>query len=435
MLGSLLGKLGFGKLAHNTALNVLWQAGRVGLQAAWIVAAAWVLGAAEYGKLAGLAGFAVTLGAFVGWGTGYLLLQGVSREPAMLGPHWHRALRIVLVTGLVLCLAFAGIAHRYVNSGVELSILVAIGLAELVCVPLVNTASFAFQARERLGWSGAVVTLLSGLRLVSVLGLGATVGTATLSTYAGLHLAASILSALFALYSVRHVLRPTGHGLKMSHRDFRTGAAYATAWSAGTATSELDKTLSLQFAGAEANGVYSVAYRFASVLTLPVASLVLAAQPRLFRLGATTGGSGASPLPAIVGTCILLGSIASVCLLAFSYAIPAIFGAQFEASAHIARTLSLLPPLYALRLIGSTVLMTSGRQIARILVDASGALLMSVLALRLLPEHGISVMAWIMTGVEAWLALWAWILVWRTPRRHTRPPLGEDFNHQISDPP
>lgn len=421
MLGSLLSKLGLGRLAHSTASNVLWQAARVSLQAAWIVAAAWLLGAAEYGKLAGLAGLAVTLGGIVGWGTGYLLLQGVSRDPAALGPHWRRALYLVHATGLVLCLAFVAFAQYYLASGVELSVLVSVGLAELVCVPLVNTASFAFQARERLGWSGAVVTLLSGLRLASVVVLGMAIGMTTLTTYAWFHLAVSVLSALFAIYCVQRVLQPSGGNLKVGKDIFRSGTAYAAAWSTGTASSELDKTLSLHLAGAEASGVYSVAYRFASVLTLPIASLVLAAQPRMFRLHRDSDAPSVSPLPKIAGACVLLGLIASILLFSFSYAIPPIFGPQFENSAHIARLLVALPPLYALRLVGGSVLMTSGRQWTRVVVDSSGVVLMGILAFLLIPEHGISAMAWIITSTEAWLAAMAWFFIWTARRRRTLP--------------
>lgn len=424
MMASLLKQIGLGRMAHNTVMNVLWQMARVALQTFWLIAAARVLGVAGYGQLAGLAGLAATFGGFVGWGAGYLLLQDVSRDPAALGLHWRRAVLLVIATGLACCAFFVGVAHHYVDSGVGIGVLVTLGLAELICVPLINTASFAFQAKERLGWSGAVVTLLTGTRLIAISLLWTSSIIVAVSTYVYWHLGVSVLSALFALVSVHRVLKPNSATLHFTRRDLLTGTAYAAAWSTNTATTELDKTLVLHLSGAESSGTYSAAYRIASVLTLPAASLVLAAQPRLFRLGHQAQTTG-SPLPRIAIACFSLGLAASCLLLALSYAIPIILGMQFDDAARFARMLAAFPPLYALRLVGGSVLMTSGRQWIRIAVEASGAMLLSFLVIYSIPAHGVSVMPVIVTATEAWLALASWLLVWKTRPRHTRTLLPQ----------
>lgn len=422
MTASWLKRLGFGRMAHNAIMNLLWQLARVASQALWLIAAARILGVHEYGQFAGLAGLAVTFGGLVGWGSGYLMLQNVSRDAAALSGSWRSSMRMVQLSGLIFCLLFVLLAHYAINTSTSTFVLVAIGLAELVCTPVVNLASFAFQARERLGWSGAVVMMLSASRLAAVLALGLGGDVVTMSSYVLWHLAASVLCALFAVVSIHLVLKPRSVSVRPAGKDSASGTKYAIAWSTNTATSEIDKTLALHFSGPEASGVYAAAYRVASALTLPVASLVLAAQPRLFRLGSTPDQTAASPLPKIIATCIALGFLASVLLLLVSRTLPALLGPSFEETARLAWMLAALPPLYALRLVGGSVLMTTGHQVARIAVDLSAILLMMTLATIFVTQYGIAAMPGILTATEAWLAVASWGCVWRfSSRIHSSP--------------
>src|SRR5690606_24200635 len=62
----------------------------------------------------------------------------------------------------------------------------------------------------------------------------------------------------------------------------REGLPFTVSGLAGTAGSELDKTLVLRSAGDAAAGQYSAAYRLVMAATLPVNSLILASAPRMF---------------------------------------------------------------------------------------------------------------------------------------------------------
>ena len=66
------------------------------------------------------------------------------------------------------------------------------------------------------------------------------------------------------------------------------GAEYALAASTGSAYNDLDKAMLSHFGMSAANGIYTMAYRAIDLATMPAASMEAAAEPRLFRLGATS---------------------------------------------------------------------------------------------------------------------------------------------------
>lgn len=424
MLSRLLQILGLGRMAHNTLLNSAWQGLRILLQGLWIVIAARLLGAYGYGQLAGLTGLATTLGGLVGLGTGYLLLQNVSRNPASLCSNWRRAILWTCTSGMLMASFFVALSHASVDSRVAWPSLVAIGIAELVCMPLIHVASFAFQARERLGWAGALVSVMSLARLLAAALLWWNSGQATISQYLWLHATVSILSAGFALVSVQLLLRPSDHKSSACHGDTIEGLKYAAAWTTNNATTELDKTLVLQLAGAGASGVYAAAYRLASVLTLPVASLVLAAQPRLFRAAMPGAHDQASSLvPRLLLGSVGYGLLAGGLLLLAAPLLPLLLGTEFEEASKLARWLLALPPLYAIRLLGSSLLMTRGRQMTRIMCEACGAVLLAALAFSFVPTGGATAMALIVTATETTVAIMVWTFVGLggNPVSHIRP--------------
>lgn len=417
MLAKLLRQFGLGRIAHNTVLGTFWQFTRIAGQALWVIVIARSLGPSGYGAFAGIAGLATTLGGLAGLGTSYLLLQNVSRDHSAFGAHWRKAVLTTLCSGLVLAALFAGTADQILKNQTYAAAIVAIGISEVVCYPLMYTATFAFQAHERLGWSGSLTAIMSITRLSAAILFWYTATTHDLPTYACFHFAASALSALCALILVHVMLHPPRTRFALRAHEIREGLSFSAVWFTGNAVTELDKPLALRLAGSQVAGIYSAAYRLVSVLTLPVASLALAAQPRLFRQGENPTGENSHLVRHLALIAASYGLAASLALLALAGILPMLLGHAFEPAARAARLLLLVPPLYALRLIGNAVLMTSGRQLVRVLIEVPGILLLIGLALLWVPKYGLAGIAMTVTTSEASLAACVWGALWNTKRK------------------
>jgi len=417
MLLDALRRIGLGKLAHNTVLGTFWQFTRIAAQSLWVVLVARSLGPSGYGTFAGVAGLATTLSGFAGLGTGLLLLQNVSRDHSMFDAHWRRALLTTFWSGLLLGLVFFVIAQAITGSVASAFAVSAIGASELVCFPIVYAAGFAFQAHEHLGWSNALAACMSIARLLAVLVFWCAGTTLDLTTYAGFHLAASIIGALSAIAIVHFVLRPHPARYSLQPGELREGLGYSMVWLTGNALTELDKTLVLRLSGNAVAGMYSAAYRLVSALMLPVAALVLAAQPRLFRQSAVASKENPRLLKHLAGVALAYGLAASVALLFLAPLLPILLGHAFEPAVEAARCLLLLPPVYALRLVGNTALMTNGKQMSRVLIEGSGIVGLVGLALLWMPRHGVAGAALTITTTETLLAIMVWTVFWNGRNR------------------
>jgi O-antigen/teichoic acid export membrane protein len=417
MLAKALRQFGLGRMAHNTVLGTFWQFARIAGQALWVIVIARSLGPSGYGTFAGIAGLATTLGGLAGLGTGFLLLQNVSRSHSTFGAHWRKAMLTTLASGLLLAILFSGITHLIVKDHASVAVIAAIGISEVVCYPLVYAAGFAFQAHERLGWSGSLAAMMSGARLFAVIVFWFSATTRDLATYAWFHFAASVLSALYALTLVHVMLRPPRTRFVLRANEVREGLSFSAVWFTGNAVTELDKTLALRLAGSEIAGIYSAAYRLVSVLTLPVASLALAAQPRLFRQDTNQAGGNPHLVRHLALVATAYGLVASVALIFLSGLLPLLLGQAFEPAVRAARLLILVPPLFALRLIGSTVLMTTGRQLTRVLIEVPGIVLLIGLALLWMPKYGLAGIAMTVTTTEALLVVGVWGVLCNAKRK------------------
>ena len=405
-------------MAHNTVLGTFWQVVRIAGQALWVIVMARSLGPSGYGTFAGIAGLATTLGGLVGLGTGYLLLQNVSRNPSTFGTHWLQAKLTTLFSGIVLVPLFAGLAYLVVKQHAVINVIVAIGVSELVCYPLVYVAGFAFQAHERMGQAGLVTAIMSGLRLLAIVVFLFAAPTRDLASYVWFHLAASISGALIALSIVHASLRPARARFSLRTKEVREGLSFSAVWFTGNAVTELDKTLALRLAGSELAGIYSVAYRMINALTLPVASLAQAAQPRLFRQATDRTAGGGLLVRHLVLVALVYGLAVSVVVWLCAGLLPLLLGQAFVHAAEAARLLIFLPPLVALRQIGNTLLMTSGRQLLRVLIELPGILLLIALATILIPRYGIAGIALTVSITEAALAACVWTSLWHAGRNH-----------------
>ena len=422
---NLLSKLSGHRLAHNTALATGWQGVRVALQAVWVILLARAIGPGDYGSFAGMAGLAAALGALTGLGFGMLMIQDASRDREHFAPAWKRALVLTLASGFVLWGLYVTTAPLLFHVH-NVWLYAAIGLPELVCLPVTLVASYAFQLHERMGWAGALFSLSAIGNLVAVvLFLGFSPEHA-LRYYLPFHAATSVLAGASAIGLVVRLLAPAKAHFEISRRDIREGMGFSLMRIADTGMTSLDKTLVLLLAGNQMAGIYGSAYRLVAVLAMPATSLGMAALPRLFRVH-TPGTDAPARKSGLVGVLLAAtaayGVIAAVLAYLLSGVLPVLFGPAFAQAAQAARWLAISPLLYGLYTLGCNVLVTSHRRTLRILAQATGIAILAITALIWIPRFGLRGAVGMLLFSQGATALLLWVLVrWN---RQTNEPHSE----------
>lgn len=403
-----------GQVARGTLAATLWQGLRVGSQALWMIVIARALGPSGYGGFAGAAGLATALGSLTGLGFGLVMLQDASRDSAVFGGAWKRAVLACLASGTAFWLGFLVVAPHIVP--LPAWQLAAIGIPEVVCFPLTIVSSYAFQTRERMGWAGAMYALVPASNLGAAACFFTFASERSLAAYLPWHAGASVLAAVAGYVSVARFLKPAPASFSLTRRDAGEAFGFSLMRVVDNGLGSLDKTLVLRLAGADAAGIYTAAYRLVAVLSLPVTSLSMAALPRLFRVGAI-GGTSPSFIRRLA-TFATAGGIAALGgVLALSEIIPWLLGDAFSASANFARWLCLFPLFFGLSSLGCNVLIASQLRRQRIVVQLLGLFTLVGGMAVLVPAFGLGGAAAALMAAHGVIVLTIWGVVRHTSRQ------------------
>jgi O-antigen/teichoic acid export membrane protein len=346
------------------------------------------------------------------------MVQDASRNTEDFPAAWKRALRMTLISGLVLWGLYMAVAPVIFRIPISLWSYAAIGLPELLCFPVTIVAAYAFQLHERMGWAGALFTLIAVGNLLAVTAFLYLVPARTLVFYLPFHAVGSILAAVCATTLVARLLAPSAADFSLSKRDVREGLGFSLMRIADTGMTSLDKTLVLLLAGSQVAGIYSSAYRLVAVLAMPATSLGMAALPRLFRDHSIDGKARQSSL---IGKLLVVtaayGIVAAVLAYVLSGILPLLFGSAFAEAAQAARWLAIFPLLYGLYTLGCNVLVTSDRRTLRIIAQASGIALLAAAALLWIPRFGLKGAVGMLLFAQGATVLLLWLLVYWNRRR------------------
>lgn len=389
-----------------------WQIGRAGFQALWAIGLAHALGVQGYGTFAGLAGLATAMGALTGLGFGLLMLQRVSRSPADFSTYWGRALSSVVWSALVLGVLYIWIVQWWFRAPAGVLALIAIAVPELLLVPLATVASYAFQAKDRMGWAGAMYALPAVGNVIALIGCIIFVaGAVDFSHYLLWHLCMGLLVAAAALSVVGIILRPEWRPVTVPWDDHTEAMGFLAMRVIDTGLGNLDKSIVLRLGGAELAGHYTAAYRLAALIALPAVSLAISAGPRLFR---QAGDSAAQVrlMRRLLGVGVVLGGLGVPLAWGLSWVLPLLFGRDFDHAAELARINCLFPALLGLASLGCTMLMTCGRKRLRSVLQLVALLLLLAVMWVLVPvlQGAGAIMAlnltYLLLVVGLWSALW-----------------------------
>ncbi|CAL1240065.1 lipopolysaccharide biosynthesis protein [Candidatus Methylocalor cossyra] len=375
-----------GRLARHTGILLVGLGVRTAAQGLLFILLAQALGARGYGEFVAALAVATLFAPLVGCGATALMVRATARRSESFPVEFGRGLKLIGLTGVPLVGVVLGAAPWALGPTCSWGILVPVTVAELLCAPLVEFGGGAFQALERPVRAAILFSALAVLRLGGLLVLLDQGAPLRPEAWAVWHLAASALAAAWAMRSAAGLGRPRWSG--GLRRAAQEGFFFALGGASHRAQADLDKAILARFDGAGATGVYSAAYRFADLATLPVQALLAASLARFFRVG--EGGTRASLryavglLPVPVAYALLAG----LTLALGADFLPRLLGPSFAGAAEVVRWLAPLPLVTLLRSFLATVAGASDRQRLNGIVHGLGATCNAGLNLLWIPLWG-----------------------------------------------
>lgn len=395
--------------AQEAAQVFAWNVIRLGLQLAWVITLARSLGVKGYGEYIAVAAMAIVLGGLSGLGFGMRLYQDGARTPAQLAQRWSQTVAATWISGVLLTTLFLLVANRLMFSEAR-ALLLPLALAEIAAAPWIAQYAFLLAATGRIAAAAAVPVALAGARLVAATLLWSGIVPASVSAYAWFHMLASALAVgLVALYC-RITVQNCSVAARVTWADVRASSGFASLWASGLAQTSLDKTAAYSIGGATVAGNYSAGQRFASLLALPIDTLLMAALPRLFRAANPTESRIVKPL---FLTTLCYGAMAGSVVAMAAPLLPLVLGRDFLGAIETLRILGIYVPIYCLRVLAGNLLLAAGLKRWRIAAELTSTVGCAVLMFNLIPEYSEEGAALSLVCAEAILAALLWGALWR----------------------
>ncbi|TAN06154.1 MAG: lipopolysaccharide biosynthesis protein [Rhodanobacteraceae bacterium] len=378
-----------GPIARGTIRTTFVLGLRLLIQAGTLLLVARMLGPHQFGAFAGVAALAVILGTLSTFGTHLVLLGEVSKEPARRANVLPYAVPGTLLCGGILLVIYLLICTFALHeSGVAFTVLLAIGITEMLLQPLFGLPIAEHLALGRIARSQLLQTLPLALRLLVAATVFILPLADPLASYAYGYLIASLI-ALAVATATMPGRWPAFRTWRLPNRtELRDTAGYAALNITATSPAELDKTLATKLLPLSAAGVYAASARVIGAATLPVIAMMLSALPRLFREGQNQPTRTTHLLRWIFGAALAYSVALAVVLWFIAPVFDVIFGAKYQGIQHMIRWLCLAVPGMALRLTAGSVLMALGKPWMRVVFEVTGLVILVITAVILTTRLG-----------------------------------------------
>jgi O-antigen/teichoic acid export membrane protein len=374
------------------------------IQALYFTVIARSLGVHNYGAFVGVVGLVGILSPFATLGSGYLLIKNVARDRHQFRENWGRALATTFFSSLVLFGVVLLISRFTLPSAIPTRLVMLIAASDLFGLSITGICGQAFMAFERLNWTAAINVMLSTIRLAAAAILAALYHSPSASQWGTFYFGSTSVVALVALSLVVVKLGAPSFNVWRTSAEAREGFYFSVNQSAQTIYNDIDKTMLARLGTLEATGIYGAAYRLIDVSFAPVASLLAAAYPNMFRAG--TGGISATlgyARPLILRA-LGYATLVGVALLAGAGIVPHILGGEYRLTVEAIRWLAILPMLKVVHFFFSDALAGAGYQGARTVIHASVALFNILVNLWIIPAYSWRGAAWSSIASDALLA-------------------------------
>lgn len=401
-----------GPVAYATIRTSVVLLLRLSLQAGVLLLIARILGPYQFGALAGIAALAILLGTLTTFGTHLVLLAEASKS-------YRRRLRVLpyclstsLASGVVLLAAFLLVVRAaFPESPIPLSLVVIIGLTELIVQPLIGIPSVQLQAQRKIVASQLVFLAPLAIRFLIVLQILLFPAEYPLQTYVVGSLAAAISGVAIASIMSPKSWPAIRHWRVATSKELRRAAGFAVLNVTAAGPAEIDKTLAARVLPLASAGVYSGAARVIHAMCLPVNAMVQSVLPTLFQEAGQEAGIRPRMLAAMFASAFLYGCGAALIMWLLVPVISWLFGDAYSGIGRAASLLCFAIPGTTLRMTSGAVLMARNQPWARVLFETSGIAVLLAAALVFAPTFGITGMIGAYIASEWTMAVVAGFLI------------------------
>jgi O-antigen/teichoic acid export membrane protein len=403
-------------LGLETAQLSIGQGLKLGIQAAYFVLIARALGPKSYGTFAAMVALASLLSPFTGLGSTQLFIKNVrsgKHAPALC---WGNGLVTTFVSGFAFTV-LALVADFVLRLRMPYELVIAVGLADLVLLPITLLGASGFAAIGRMTDNAVQNVFISLLRLIAIAVLALPARPVALNHWAFAYLVASSVGTAYCFYRANRLWGRPRCDFSALRADASEGMYFSIGSSAATIYNDIDKIMLGKFSSFVATGIYAAAYRIIDVSMAPVRSLATAAYPRFFEKGVSGLKSTYTYALTLIARTSLYGILVFGALWLSAPILPKILGPGYAEVVPALRWLSLLPLLRCLHTPLADALSGAGHQRTRALLQASVAALNVGLNFAILPKYGWLGAAWTSLASDGLLVLVMWAAIFQTMRR------------------
>jgi O-antigen/teichoic acid export membrane protein len=382
-----------GDLLRDTRNLSIGQGIKLILQAIYFVLIARALGPSSYGAFIALTALTGIISPFVGLGAGPLFLKNVRASRRTSQVCWGNGLVATILTGIVGSLGIL-VASVTLLHGFSIGLVIAICVSDLLLMRIVDLASFGFAASGKMGKTATQNTVMSLLRAIGIAVLATHYHQVTLAQWTWMYLATGLVGAGYAFQQgIALWGRPQIDSAALVS-DVREGSLFSISTSAQTIYNDIDKTMLARLSTLSATGAYGAAYRIIDTSLTPIRSLVSAAYPQFFRLGADGIEATYGYAKRLIGKALVFGVADFFCLVLLAPLVPFILGPKYVDVVPALRLLALIPVMRCAHWFLADALSGANAQGVRTAVQAGVAILNIGLNLLILPRWSWRGAAW-----------------------------------------
>jgi O-antigen/teichoic acid export membrane protein len=411
-------------LARNSTWMFLGNGLRAIVQAGYFILIARALGPTQYGAFVGAMALIAIVAPFAGLGAGNLLIKNVARNKELFSEYWGNALLMLSVSGALLLIAVLSLVRFVLPGSIPWSLIVLIGVSELLAARGVEIAAQGFQAADQLRYTAKLSLLPFLLRFLGATMVFALWHRITAVRWGWFYLGSTLISSAIAIGLASYKLGAPRLALSRIRGELVEGFYFGASFSAQSVYNDIDKTMLARLSTLDATGIYAAAYRLIDVVFAPVRSILNAAYPNFFRHGqdgiAASYAYAKRLLPKVVG----YSGLALIGLFVAAPIVPLVLGAEYVRTVEALRWLALLPLLKTFHYFLADSLTGAGYQGVRTAAQIFVAAVNVGLNIWLMPAYSWRGAAWASIASDALLVVTLYLAIHFVQRKSRR--LGAD---------
>ena len=399
------------KVARNTIWMSFGLSGRIIFQIIYFLIIARSLGPDAYGAFAGAIALVVVFSPFVGWGSGSILIQQVSRQTNEFKAYWGLAKGTTLVTATIFTIISGASAAVVLSPTMAIRLTLPIALGTYFGDGFAILAGQSFQAFNRLSRTSLINLLLGLFRLLSAILLLLLPISKSTENWAILYMFSGLLAGILGVIWVNHDLGDSPASLKLMQGKWKVGFYFSIGQSAQGVYNDIDKTLLMRLVSESISGVYAASYRIMDATFLPVRALLSSTYSNFFKKGENGVTETFKYAKKILPWSLIMGVVALLGILLIAPIIPVLLGDEYQGAVLMVRWLSIIPLFRSLHYLAADALTGAGFQNYRSYIQIGVALLNLSLNLWLIPLYSWKGAVWASLASDGFLAFCLWLLI------------------------